>query len=160
MAQLFLSHQFTKEDKVVLYELLTKIVNAFQKQGHTTFCSTLIQDHITSLNLVTYEERLAYCLEQQLKADCIVALFISKNPSFGMQKELELAKEHRQKYLLFSPYYDEFLQYKEYAHKTVYYTDPDDLLQQLENMPRYYEEIGVAGLEPATSRTRNVHSTN
>ncbi len=128
MAKIFLSHQFTKEDKVVLRALLTKVVNALSENGHDIFCSTLRQDEINSHNIFTYEERLAYCLERQKESDCILAIHLSENPSTGMSKELELAKQLSQQYILFTKQELPFAEFKEYASKVIHYTNHEELI--------------------------------
>lgn len=127
MANIFISHQYTKEDKVLLTELLTKVVNTLVSDGHQVFCSTLRQEEFAAKGLTLYEDKLAYCVEQQTTADYVIALLMSENLSVGMERELEHAKTVGQKYLLFIKQSLGFEKYRENSDQIVEYKDNDEL---------------------------------
>lgn len=131
MARIFLSHQYTLEDKSVLVPTLTKIVNALQASGHTVFCSALQQEEITENKCYSYDERLSYCIKQQQNADLVLAILLSHNPSNGMFQELKQAKELQQKYVLVATPSHTFEEYRAQATEVLEYEIVESMTEHI-----------------------------
>lgn len=131
MARIFLSHQYTLEDKSVLVPTLTKIVNALQASGHSVFCSALQQEEITENKCYSYDERLSYCIKQQQNADLVLAILLSHNPSNGMLQELKQAKELQQKYVLVATPSHTFEEYRAQATEVLEYEIVESLVEHI-----------------------------
>lgn len=135
MARIFLSHQYTLEDKSVLVPTLTNIVNELQESGHTVFCSALQQDEITENKCYTYDERLSYCIQKQQQAEVILAVLLSHNPSNGMLQELRQAEELGQTYILVATPEHEFEDYRKSATTVVEYASVEEIPKSLSTCP-------------------------
>lgn len=138
MAKIFLSHQWTLEDKVAMTQLLTILSQEITRAGHECFCSALCQQEMTDLHLLTYEERLQYCLHKQQAADIIIAIIVSKNESNGMKQEHLQAQVSQQQYVLFTKYPEIMPELQQNALTVTTFTTDNYLSQKIHDFLSSY----------------------
>lgn len=97
--KIFLSHKFTDVGFDELESYLGPIKSSLEKQGHEVFCSLYLTVRFDSL-WRDDETRYMYCLEQQKQCDLVVGVIWQDTDSYGMRRELDQAKQDKQRYVL------------------------------------------------------------